>query len=98
MKIMLFPGSNENKFPDQNSWVVGPLKMHIFAKLLAAKAGWILITTQSLKVICKKHNAPDSIVECIRNFPNINPQPESIIWQVVLKATRHKRSFSLENW
>ena len=59
-----------------------------FAKYLAAKIGWRLISTQILwtKVIIHKNISPTPILDWIGDMGTIKPPNGSIIWKSLCKA------------
>ena len=59
-----------------------------FAKSLAAKIGWRLISTQILwtEVIIHKYILPTLILDWIRDMETIKPPNGSIIWKALCKS------------
>ena len=59
-----------------------------FAKALAAKLGWRLISTQSLwiEVIIHKYISLTMILDWIRDMGSIKPPNGSIIWKALCKS------------
>ena len=97
----LWPGKKDQKVLPWIKWdqIARPKALggwgikntNFFAKALAAKLGWRLISTQSLwtEVITQKYISPTLILDWIRDIGSMKPPSRSIIW----KALYH--SFSI---
>ena len=71
---------------DTGGW--GLKNINLFAKAMAAKVGWRLLTTTSLwiKVVYHKYISPVPLWDWIRNLVNITPGTCSIIWKAICDA------------